>query len=421
MKISVIGCGYVGAVTGVCFAELGHDVFFVDTDPAKIEAVRSGVSPIYEPGLNELLAKNRGRISATTDAHQAVQDTEITFVCVGTPSNSDGSIDLTHIRSACRDIGHVLKQKDETHIVVIKSTVLSGTTEGVVRQMLEEESGKIAHTDFGLASNPEFLREGSALHDFFSPDRIVIGVADEVSRRALDNLYSSFKCPKVVTTIPVAEMIKYVSNAFLATKISFANEIGNICKKIGVDTNEVFWGVGLDHRINPAFFQSGIGFGGSCFPKDVKALISQAESAGVEPKILKDVIGVNEKQPSNLVDLLQLHVPDLDKRNIGLLGLAFKPKTDDIRESRAIPIVEKLLKEGANVIAYDPLAMNNFRKLYPQIEYASSARDTLGADAILITTEWQEFEELDYSGKTVIDGRGVKKARGGKIYEGVCW
>lgn len=421
MKISVLGCGYVGAVTGVCFAELGHDVFFVDVDPAKVEAIGSGNSPIYEPGLDELLAKNRIRISATTDIHQAVRETEITFVCVGTPSNGDGSIDLTYMRSACRDIGHVLKQKDENHIVVIKSTLLSGTTEGVVRRILEEESGKIAHTDFGLASNPEFLREGSALLDFFSPDRIIIGVADEISRRVLEHLYAPFECPKVITTIRVAEMIKYVSNAFLATKISFANEIGNICKKTGVDTTEVFWGVGLDHRINPAFFQSGIGFGGSCFPKDVRALISQAESIGVEPKLLRNVVGVNEKQPLKLVDLLQSHVPDLNKRRIGLLGLAFKPNTDDIRESRAIPIVERLLKEGANVIAYDPLAMNNFRKLYPQIEYASSAEDALDADAILIATEWKEFEELDYSGKIVIDGRGVEKARGGKIYEGVCW
>lgn len=421
MRISILGCGYVGAVTGACFAELGHDVFFVDVDPAKVEAIGSGVSPIFEPGLDELLAKNRTRILATTDTHQAIQETEITFVCVGTPSNSDGSIDLTYIRSACRDIGSVLKQKDEKHIIVIKSTVLSGTTEGIVRQILEEVSGKKAHVDFGLASNPEFLREGSALSDFFSPDRIILGVSDNYAQQTFDELYSSFECPKLYTTIPVAEMIKYVSNAFLATKISFANEIGNICKKMGLDTAEVFTGVGMDHRINPAFFQSGIGFGGSCFPKDVHALIAKAEDLGMNPRILKEVSRVNDEQPLRLLDLLEKHVPDLENKKIGLLGLAFKPNTDDVRDSRAAPLVDELLRKGATVLAYDPMAMGNFKKLYPKIEYVSSADSVLEADAILIATEWKDFEDLDYRNKIVIDGRRVKKAQEGSIYEGVCW
>ncbi len=421
MRISILGCGYVGAVTGACFAELGHDVFFVDVDPAKVEAIGSGVSPIFEPGLNELLAKNHTRISATTDTHQAIQETEITFVCVGTPSNSDGSIDLTYIRSACRDIGNVLKQKDEKHIIIIKSTVLSGTTERIVRQILEEVSEKKAHVDFGLASNPEFLREGSALSDFFSPDRIVIGVADDYAHRALDKLYSSFDCPKLCTAIPVAEMIKYVSNAFLATKISFANEVGNICKKMEIDTAEVFAGVGMDHRINPAFFQSGIGFGGSCFPKDVHALIAKAEELGVNPRILKEVSRVNDEQPLRLLDLLEKHVPDLENKKIGLLGLAFKPNTDDVRDSRAAPLVEELLRRGATVLAYDPMAMGNFKRLYPQIEYASSADSVLEADAILIATEWKDFENLNYKNKVVIDGRRIEKAQEGSTYEGVCW
>ena len=420
MKISVIGCGYVGCVTGACFADLGHDVVFVDLDPGKIIAINAGKAPIYEPGLDELLQKNSSKLVATDDLADAVSRTEITFICVGTPSKQDGSIDLTYVRSAAAEIGRVLKEKQD-HTVIVKSTVLPGTTEGVVLPILETESGKRAFIEFGLASNPEFLREGSALTDFFTPDRIIIGASDDRSRRLLEELCSPIDCPKMITAIPVAEMIKYVSNAFLATKISFANEIGNICKQMGIDTAEVFRGVGMDHRINPAFFQSGIGFGGSCFPKDVRALIAKAEEVGVEPKILKDVIEVNEEQPLKLLELLTAHLPDLDRKTIGLLGLAFKPNTDDIRESRAIPIVETLLRKGATVLAYDPMAMGNFRKLYPQINYVPTAADVLAADAVLITTEWKEFEGLNYSGKIVIDGRRIERARDGSPYDGVCW
>jgi UDPglucose 6-dehydrogenase len=301
MKISIIGCGYVGAVTGACFAALGHEIRFVDLDPVKVAAINTGKAPIFEPGLDELLQKHSSKIVATGDLADAVSHTEITFICVGTPSSQNGSIDLTYVRSAVAEIGRVLKQKSDSHAVIVKSTVLPGTTEGVVLPILEAESGKRAFVDFGLASNPEFLREGSALSDFFTPDRIVIGASDDRSRRLLEDLYSPLDCPKVITAIPVAEMIKYVSNAFLATKISFANEIGNVCKRMGIDTAEVFKGVGMDHRINPAFFQSGIGFGGSCFPKDVRALIAKAEEVGVEPKILKDVIEVNEEQPLKLL------------------------------------------------------------------------------------------------------------------------
>ena len=420
MKISVIGCGYVGCVTGACFADLGHDVVFVDLDPGKIIAINAGKAPIYEPGLDELLQKNSSKLVATDDLADAVSRTEITFICVGTPSKQDGSIDLTYVRSAAAEIGRVLKEKQD-HTVIVKSTVLPGTTEGVVLPILETESGKRAFIEFGLASNPEFLREGSALTDFFTPDRIIIGASDDRSRRLLEELCSPIDCPKKISAIPVAEKIKYVSNAFLATKISFANEIGNICKQMGIDTAEVFRGVGMDHRINPAFFQSGIGFGGSCFPKDVRALIAKAEEVGVEPKILKDVIEVNEEQPLKLLELLTAHLPDLDRKTIGLLGLAFKPNTDDIRESRAIPIVETLLRKGATVLAYDPMAMGNFRKLYPQINYVPTAADVLAADAVLITTEWKEFEGLNYSGKIVIDGRRIERARDGSPYDGVCW
>ncbi len=422
MKISILGTGYVGAVTGACFAELGNEVVFVDIDPAKLDLIRTGRSPIFEPGLDELLTKNLDRISATTDTGETIRETDVTFICVGTPSNPDGSIDLRFIESASRDIGQVLKEKDGWHTVIVKSTVVSGTTLGSVRSALEAASGKVAFRDFGLASNPEFLKEGSALSDVFSPDRIVIGAEDPRSRAVLQSLYSSFDCPKLVVAIPVAEMIKYVSNAFLATKISFANEIGNLCKTMEIDTAEVFAGVGLDARINPAFFRSGIGFGGSCFPKDVRALIAQAEAAGVPPKILSSVVAVNEVQPLRLVALLKKHLPDLRGKRIGLLGLSFKPDTDDIRESRAISITEELLKEGASVIAYDPLAMESFGRLFPDITYATSAEDLIQTtDAVLLTTEWREFEALDYTEKLVIDGRRVPKAAVGSIYEGVCW
>ena len=421
MKISIIGCGYVGAVTGACFAALGHEIVFVDLDPDKIAAITAGKSPIYEPGLDELLQGNASTITATDDLADVVCRTLATCICVGTPLQQDGSIDLAHVRSVAAGIGRALRQKQDHHTVIVKSTVLPGTTEGVVLPILEAESGKRAFVDFGLASNPEFLREGSALSDFFTPDRIIIGVSDDRSRRRLEELYAPIDCPKMITAIPVAEMIKYVSNAFLATKISFANEIGNICKRMEIDTAEVFRGVGMDHRINPAFFQAGIGFGGSCFPKDVRALIARAEEVGVEPKILKDVIEVNEEQPLKLLELLTAHLPDLDRKTIGLLGLAFKPNTDDVRESRAIPIVETLLRRGATVLAYDPMAMVNFRKLYPQIDYVPTAADALAADAVLITTEWKEFESLNYSGKVVIDGRRIERAREGSTYNGVCW
>jgi len=423
MEISIMGTGYVGLVTGIGLVELGNRVIFVDIDKSKVNSINSAEPPIYEKGLNELMQKNKGRYYATTDYYEAIMNSEITFICVGTPSKEDESIDLRYIESASKGIGEVLANKDDFHVVVVKSTVIPGTTEEVVKPVIEKESGKKAFEDFGLAMNPEFLREGNAVEDFFNPDRIVIGVKDEKTKSILDELYKQFNCPKLFTDIKTAEMIKYASNAFLTTKISFANEIGNMCKKLGIDVYKVFEGVGLDHRINPAFFRAGIGFGGSCFPKDVKALIRKAEELGENPKILKAVIEVDEKQPLKMVELLKKHIPDLANRKIGVLGLAFKPDTDDIRESRAIPIVKALLREGAKIIAYDPKAMNNFAKVFPQIEYAKSGKEVIDkSDAVLIVTEWKEFEELNYKSKIVIDGRRIEKARKeAKIYEGVCW
>jgi len=421
MNVSIVGSGYVGVVTGMGFAELENNVIFVDIDKKKINAINAGKPPVFEPQLEELMQKNRGKYYATESYMEAISNSQITFLCVGTPSNPDGSINLDYVKSASEEIGKALKEKDGFHIIVVKSTVVPGTTENIVKSILEENSGKKAFAEFGLAVNPEFLREGSAVKDFFNPDRIVVGVKDDISKKMLNELYSPFNCPKLFVDLKTAEMIKYASNAFLATKISFANEIGNICKKLGIDVYKVFEGVGLDHRINPSFFRAGIGFGGSCFPKDVKALIAKAEELEENPKILKAVVELNEMQPLKLLQLLKKHIPNLKDKTIGVLGLAFKPDTDDVRESRAIPIVKKLIEEGAKVVAYDPAAIENFKKLFPQITYASKAEEALNADAVLIITEWKEFEELDYNGKIVIDGRRIEKAREAKIYEGVCW
>ncbi|CAB50069.1 UDP-glucose dehydrogenase family protein [Pyrococcus abyssi] len=427
MNVSIIGSGYVGLVTGMGFVKLGNRVIFVDVDEWKVRVINNAQPPIYEEGLEELMQEFKGKYYATNNYREAILNSDITFITVGTPSKPDGTIDLTYVKNAAKEIGKALKEKDNFHIVVVKSTVLPGTTEGVIRPILEKYSGKKAFQDFGLAMNPEFLREGVALKDFLNPDRIVIGVQDERTKKVLEKLYEPFNAPKLFTDIKTAEMIKYASNAFLATKISFANEIGNICKKLGIDSWKVFEGVGLDHRISPHFFRSGIGFGGSCFPKDLKALIKKAEELGEDPIILKAVLQVNERQPLKLIELLKKHVPNLKDMKVGVLGLAFKPNTDDVRETRAYIVIKKLLEEGAKVIAYDPKAMENFKRFYPdvgrQISYANSAEEVLReVDVILILTEWRDFESLDYSGKIVIDGRRVRSAeKTAKIYEGVCW
>jgi len=411
----------VGLVTGACFAKLGNRVICMDIDEMKIDMINRGLSPLYEEGLGELLITYRDNIEATTDYGYALRNSDVTFICVGTPSKSDGSFDLSFVRAVAEEIGKQLKEKEEWHLVVVKSTVLPGTTRDVVLPIVEKHSGKRVGRDFGLAMNPEFLREGVAVKDFLEPDRIVIGCYDERSRDVLRALYKVFSCPIVETSLSAAEMIKYASNAFLATKISFINEIGNLCKRAGVDTYEVADGMGLDERIGRAFLDSGIGWGGSCFPKDLHALIAWAQELGENPRILERVVEVNDLQPLKIIELLKRHVPLLTGRVIGVFGLAFKPGTDDVRGSRALPIVKQLLEEGAIVKAYDPEAMENFKKLYPQIEYCSSAEDALSSDAVLILTRWEEFRKLDYKGKVVIDGRRLEEAKKAKIYEGVCW
>jgi len=421
MRISIIGTGYVGVVTGTCLAELGHSIIFVGRDKKKLDLINSGKSPIIETQLDQLLEKNKKRIKTTVDLSDAIRKTELTFICVGTPSKDDGSIDLQQIEDVSLAIGKSLYSDDNYHTIIVKSTVLPGTIETLVLPILERESGKKAFLDFGIGSNPEFLKEGTAVDDFFHTDRVVIGVNDQKTKEVLEELYQPLNAPIFATTIRTSEMIKYTSNAFLATKISFANEIGNLCKKMGIDSYEVFKGVGLDSRINPHFFRSGIGFGGSCFPKDVRALIAHARTLGVDPQVLNAVIGTNENQPAKMIELLKRHI-DIAGKTIGILGLAFKPDSDDIRESRAIPIIEALRREGAKIIAFDPVATDNFRHLFPDISYMKRANDVLNADAVLIVTEWKEFEDLDYQGKIVIDGRRSGKAQQeATIYEGVCW
>jgi UDPglucose 6-dehydrogenase len=427
MKVSVIGSGYVGSVTAACFAEIGHEVVCVDVDEKKIEEINAGIPPIYEEGLGDLLLKYAGkRLIATNDYEFAVRETDVSFICVGTPSAEDGSIDLSIVRAAATSIGAALAKKEGYHVVVVKSTVVPETTEKFVLPVLEEASGKKAGKDFGVAMNPEFLREGKAVHDFMHPDKIVIGAIDRKSGDLVSELYRTFECEITLTNPATAEMIKYANNSLLATKISFANEIGNICKKLGIDTYEVMETVGKDFRISPRFLNSGAGFGGSCFPKDVKALIGKAKAIGYSPILLESVIALNEKQPLLMVEILQRKIEDLQNKKIAILGLAFKNETDDIRESRAIPVIAELLRLGANISAYDPMAIENMKRVFPTIEYSGKAEDALkGADACLVMTEWDEFRQLEsefekMKKKVVIDGRRVIKAKN-IDYEGLCW
>jgi UDPglucose 6-dehydrogenase len=429
MRISIIGTGYVGTVTGVCFAHLGNDVICVDHGPKKVEMINRGVPPIYEEGLEELLKAHAGKnLRATVDYDDAIANSDISFICVPTPTDESGKIDLHAIKEASRSIGERLKNKTSYHVVVVKSTVVPQTTQSVVTPILEEASGKKAGIDFGVGMNPEFLREGKAIYDFMNPDRIVIGGDDPKAQAIIKKLYEGYACPILEVDTKTAEMIKYVSNSFLATKISFSNEVGNICKRLGIDTYKVMEGVGLDTRISPHFLNSGLGFGGSCFPKDVKALIGKAADVDYEPVLLKTVLKVNESQPEMLLRLLKKHVPDLKGKRIAVLGLAFKNDTDDIRESRAIPVIGSLLAEGARVAAYDPMAAGHMKMVYPNIEYYKSADEALaGADACIIATEWAEFKKLNghfakMKKPVVIDGRKMVDPMGKDImYEGLCW
>lgn len=415
-----MGTGYVGLVTGLCFCELGHTVLCMDVIEEKVNLLNRGKCPIYENGLETLLVKHidRGNFRATTDPVE-LKDTDMTFLCVGTPSLPDGSYDLSQLEKAAEMLGMVIAVKEKFHVAVIKSTVTPTTTERKIIPVLEQYSGKRASVDFGVAVNPEFLREGRAIEDFLKPDRIVIGATDPKTAAIMRSLYAPFTCPIVEVSPSTAEMIKLASNCFLATKISFINEIGNACKVLGIDVRDVAYGMGLDHRINERFLKAGIGFGGSCFPKDLRALASEMEKIGLEPRILNAVIRTNEQQPVRAVEILESRM-DLKGRRIAVLGLAFKPHTDDVRESRAIPLIKALIERGAVVLAHDPVAIENFRKLFPDIDYYDDVKECLKrSDAAIIVTEWPEYADSElYGDVLVIDGRGVVKTRN---YEGICW
>jgi len=430
MNISVIGTGYAGLSTGVGLAVKGHHVICMDIDENRVDKIKAGVSPIYEPGLEEAIkaAIREERLEATTSLEEAMKKSDVGFICVPTPSKRDGSIDLRFIEHVSRDMGRVLKDLEGYRVVAVKSTVVPDTTERVVIPNLEEFSGRKAGQDFGVGMVPEFLREGSALQDVLEPDRIVIGELDKRSGDALEELHSVFDAPVIRTSIRAAELVKYASNAFLATKVSFANEIGNMAKRLGVDVYEVMKGVGLDKRVSPHFLRAGIGFGGSCFPKDVMALVRKGITLGYEPRLLEEAVRLNQGQPLRIVDLLRKRAGSLKGRNIAVLGLAFKPDTDDVRESPAIRVVSELLRYGARVRAYDPRAAENFRKISLRVGYFRSAQEALkGADACLILTEWPEFRELtdqDFSGmreRIIIEGRKALNPNRVSGFEGVCW
>jgi UDPglucose 6-dehydrogenase len=421
MRISIMGAGYVGLVTGLCFADMGNNITCIDVVETRINDLNQGRMPIYEKGLEELLKKHlaSGNFRATKDIN-AIIDSDVTFICVGTPSRSDGSLDMTFVKKAAESAGKVLKKKAGYHVVVVKSTVTPTTTETLVLQALERTSGKKVGNDLGLAMNPEFLKEGVAVADFKSPDRIIIGGIDHRSQAVVRSLYSSFDCPMLEMPLATAEMIKVASNSFLATKISFVNEMGNICKGLGIDFRQVAEGMGYDQRIGKLFLRSGCGFGGSCFPKDVKGICAEAKRRKMDPILLKAVLKVNQTQPLRLVKLLEKHIPKLEGKHISVLGLAFKPDTDDVREASSWAVVTELLRQGAVVSAYDPKAMDNFRKGCPDIRYCGSAKQCVkDADAVLIVTEWKEFADPTlYGDKLVIDGRGITKTIN---YEGICW
>lgn len=437
MKISIIGTGYVGVTTGVAFAEQGFNVVCVDKIRKKIKNLNNGVAPFYEPGLDNLLKKLVGKdlIKGSTNLEKTVKNSDVSFICVGTPSMPNGSVSLEYVKDVAKDIGKSLEKKKGYHLVVVKSTVIPLTTEKVVLPIIEKYSKKKAGKDFGICINPEFLKEGDALNDALHPDRIVIGEYDKKSGNTLMKLYREFKCKKLRTNLRTAEMIKYASNSFLATKISYANEMANICEKFGIDVYDVMKGVGLDKRISPYFLNAGCGFGGSCFKKDVSAIISAAKSEKYTPKLLETVLDINETQPLHLIRMTKSVLGNLKGKKIALLGLSFKPGTDDIRETRALPIAKALLKKGAKIAAYDPKAMNNFKKLINNVDYAKNARDALkGADACIIQSDWGEFKKLEISDfrimkkQIVIDGRRTftdenieRFVNDGIMYLGIGW
>ena len=443
MRISVIGTGYVGLVSGVCFSEIGHDVICVDVDPEKISTIRAGKTPIFEVGLEPMLQRHLDkRFWVTDNLREAVLDSDATFIAVGTPFDGK-EIDLKYIRQAAKEIGQALADKDSYHLVVVKSTVIPGTTDDVVAPIVAKESGKVAGRDFGVGMNPEFLTEGVAVADFMEPDRIVLGGADEKAIDTMAEIYAPFKdSPVVRTNNKTAELIKYASNATLATMISFSNEIANLASRIGgIDAAEVMKAVHLaryftttledGRRVTApiaSFLYAGCGFGGSCLPKDVSALAAQGASMGEPMRMLSDVLAINKERPGRTVDILRKHFDGLSGKKVTVLGLAFKSDTDDIRESPALPIIDLLRRDGAAVTAFDPIANDATRRAIPEAEvtYADDLESAVGdADAIVITTSWKDFERLpgllsaNGSAPLVVDGRRMLEKDSVSRYDGI--
>ena len=415
MRIAMIGTGYVGLVSGACLADFGHEVTCIDKDSKKIEALKNGIMPIWEPGLESLVKANveRGRLNFTTDLAEGVQGAEAVFIAVGTPARrGDGHADLTYVFEAVRELAKVLKGPV---VVVTKSTVPVGTGDRIT-ELLAEEGAPAGTT---VASNPEFLREGAAIRDFKIPDRIVVGAEDETAREVLREIYRPLflnQAPLLFTGRRTSELIKYAANAFLAMKISFINEMANLCEAVDADVHDVARGIGLDNRIGPKFLHPGPGYGGSCFPKDTLALLQTAADAGVEQRIVKTVVEVNDDRKASMADRVAKALGGSAKgKRIAILGLAFKQNTDDMRDAPSIPLVTKLLEMGASISAYDPVAAGNARKLLPGAEFAKDAYGAAkDADALVVVTEWDEFRGLDLDrfaksmrGKLIVDLRNV--------------
>ena len=411
MKIAVAGAGYVGLVTAACLAELGNDVTCVDIDEEKIKKLNNNIMPIYEPGLDKIVKRNwrENRLTFTADLKAAIKKSEIIFICVGTPPKDSGEADLSYVENVARTIAEVM---DSCKVIVEKSTVPVHTGEDVARTIKAYNRHKV---DFDVVSNPEFLREGSAVDDFMKPDRIVVGCESERARKVMKKLYGPLKAPILFTDIKSAEIIKHASNSFLATKISFINAIANICELAGADVEKVAEGMGLDRRIGRPFLSAGIGYGGFCFPKDAEAFIKIAERLGYDFKLLKATQEINSFQKKNFAKKVEKSLWTVKDKTIGILGLAFKPNTDDMRFAPSIDIIKELQKEGAAIKAYDPEAMENARHMLNGVIYCSDPYEAAeGADALLILTEWNEFKTLELKKikelmkhSLVIDGRNI--------------
>jgi len=401
-SISIIGLGYVGLCTAATFASRGIRTIGVDIDEARVDQIRKGKAPLREPQLDAMLRKAvRSRLLAASSDISSAADTDTTFLTVGTPSQQDGSIDLSYIKNATEDLGNVLREKRGYHLVVVKSTVVPGTTNGTVRRFLEQSSGKRVGSELGLCANPEFLKEGTAINDALHPDKIIIGSNDKKSANQVTRLYRKFygsKLPPVILTTPeAAELVKYASNAFLATKVSFINTIANIAEQIpGVDIGTIAEAIGLDPRIGGLFLKAGPGYGGSCFHKDLQALINYSQNNGYDPTLFRATEATNEQQANRVVDMAEKLLGSLSNKSVAVLGLAFKKDTDDIREASSLRVISQLKKKGAHVIAYDPMAIPNTKKqLANQISYADNPHSALkGADCAIIMTEWDQLHKL---------------------------